>query len=75
MAMGMRSSVFWVTTSLKISRRFGGICRFQQASQARNHHEAGRRHDSAPLTSNGLHGFVSQKIELLKLYLKMKIII
>jgi hypothetical protein len=48
--MAMKSSVFWDIRScgpLKVSHCFGGIChlRFQsvRTSQARNHHEEGRK--------------------------------
>jgi hypothetical protein len=69
------SSVFWDITPcspLKVIWRFGGTYRRhiqdRRISHTRNQHEAGGNLCSFPLklqlTFNGLHGIMSQKIEL-----------
>jgi hypothetical protein len=64
-AVVMKSSVFWDITPfspLKVNRRFGGTRRLhvqgRRISQARNQRKAGGK------ALNGLHGVISQKIEL-----------
>jgi hypothetical protein len=61
-----KTSVFWDITPcipLKVNQRYGGTCGFhlqgRRISQARNHREAGSKQ-----TFNGLHGVISQKIDL-----------
>jgi hypothetical protein len=65
----MESSIFWNVTPcrpLKISRRFGGICRPQQETRMRQ--EARRRWrryvPKRPLVFNGLHSVISPKTGL-----------
>jgi hypothetical protein len=69
---------FWGITPrspLNVNRRFGGTCRLhlqgRRISQARNQCEAGGKQMEATCSSetsvgfNGLHGVISQKMELL----------
>jgi hypothetical protein len=75
----MKSSRFYeitICSPLEANRRFGGTCRLhlqcRRISKARNQSEAHNKQSSARtcspetsrLTFNGLHGFISQKIEL-----------
>jgi hypothetical protein len=67
-AVVMKSSIFWDITPrspLKVNRRFGGtyplLSRWFLARRILRHVPPERR-----LTSNGPHGVISQKIELLK---------
>jgi hypothetical protein len=67
-----RNSVFWDVTpliTLKVSWRFGGLCRFNlqdwRVSQGRKQHEAGSK--QCRLTFNRLHGLTCQEMELFSL--------
>jgi hypothetical protein len=79
----MKSSIFWDITPyspLKVNRRLGGTCRLhlqgRRINQARNKREADSKQSLRHLptkrrfTFNGLHGVISQMIELFQLSLK-----
>jgi hypothetical protein len=71
-AVVMKSSIFWDITPrspFNVNRRFGGTCLHlpgPSLSQVRNQPEAGSNHSlryvppKRRLTSNGLHGIISQ---------------
>jgi hypothetical protein len=78
-AVVIKTSIFWDITPcspFKVNRHIGGIFRLhlqeRRISEAKNQPEAGSKQSSGGdmflqklwLTFNGLHGVISQKIEL-----------